>query len=315
MSKEDGEKPRGKRAIDGVLLLDKPVGWSSSAALGKARWLLQAAKAGHTGTLDPFADGLLPLCFGEATKFSRFLLAADKIYLATLKLGERTATADIEGEVIERRPVRVGHTDVERVLPRFLGDILQIPPMHSALKRDGRPLYEYARRGEVLERPARPVVIYAIDLITLAGDILVLRVRCGKGVYIRTLAEDIGAALGCGAHLQALRREAVAGFRVEDAVTLAQIEAREDSSRAALLLPVDTLIGDLPRIDLDPESAWQLSHGQSIWRAGLVQDAISRVYDPTGRLIGVCQVNAEGKLAPLRLMNTVPGTMQDKADA
>lgn len=295
---------RRRHKIDGVLLLDKPVGWTSNAALLKARWLMRAEKAGHTGTLDPFAEGLLPLCFGEATKFSRFLLDADKVYLATLKLGERTTTADTEGEIIECRPVQVSLADVERIIPDFLGDILQVPPMHSALKRDGRPLYEYARRGEVIEREARPVVIHHIEILALSADRLTVRVHCGKGVYIRTLAEDIGERLGCGAHLVFLRREAVGAFRIENAVTPEAIEALPDAQRETCLQPVDCLLDALPRMDLDAESAWQLSHGQPIWRSGLVQDQVVRTYAEDGRLLGVCQVNAEGKLAPLRLMNT-----------
>ena len=196
-----------KRKVDGVLLLDKPEGITSNLALQKAKRLFNAEKAGHTGTLDPFATGLLPLCLGEATKFSQFLLDADKVYLAEVHLGVRTRTADTEGEILETRPVAVSDADIARVLPAFLGEIDQVPPMYSAIKRDGRPLYEYARKGIELDRPARRVSVYAIDPVALNGDRLTLRVHSGKGLYVRTLAEDIGAVLGCGAHLSALRRE------------------------------------------------------------------------------------------------------------
>lgn len=296
--------PRRRRYLDGVLLFDKPVGWSSNAALQKVRWLLRAEKAGHTGTLDPFASGLLPICLGEATKFSQFLLNADKVYLAEVHLGVRTTTADPEGEVIESRPVNVDVAAVLAVLPQFIGDILQVPPMHSALKRDGKPLYEYARRGETLERPARPVVVHRIDLVALLGDRLTLRVHSGKGVYVRTLAEDIGAALGCGAHLCALRREAVGPFRLADGCDLPTLEIATESARDARLLPADCLLGDLTRLDLDIDSADQFSHGQAIWRSGLRVGAVYAVYAPDGGLLGVAEGDEDGKLAPKRLIAT-----------
>jgi len=293
-----------KRKIDGVLLLDKPAGMTSNQALQKSRWLFHAEKAGHTGTLDPFATGLLPLCLGEATKFSQFLLEADKTYLAEVQLGVRTSTGDPEGEILETRPVNVGRDDVERVLPRFTGDIMQVPPMHSALKRDGRPLYEYARMGIELEREARPVVVHSIDLIELDGSRLVLRVDCGKGLYVRTLAEDIGASLACGAHLQALRRERVGPFDLADAITLAELEALSPEERDAELEPADCLVESLPRLDLDLEASWQICHGQAIWQAGLVVGELQRIYDPTGRFLGVTEVNQDGKAAPRRLLAT-----------
>lgn len=291
-----------KRKIDGVLLLDKPAGMTSNQALQKARWLFGAKKAGHTGTLDPFATGLLPLCFGEATKFSQFLLDADKVYLAELRLGVRTATGDPEGEVLETRAVTAGRADVERALPPFVGEIMQVPPMHSALKRDGRPLYEYARKGIELERDARPVTVHAIETVSLAGDRLTLRVHCGKGLYVRTLAEDLGAALGCGAHLEALRRERSGPFDVADAVSLAELEALAPEARDAHLLPADLLVDALPRLDLDVEAAWQILHGQAIWHAGLAVGELLRIYGPEGRFLGMAEVDAEGKAAPRRLI-------------
>lgn len=295
-----------KRKVDGVLLLDKPEGITSNLALQKARRLFNAEKAGHTGTLDPFATGLLPLCLGEATKFSQFLLDADKVYLAELQLGVRTTTADPEGEVIETRPVAVTRSDIAGVLPRFLGDIDQVPPMHSAIKRDGRPLYELARKGVEVERQARRVVIHDIELVAFAGDRLTLRVHCGKGVYVRTLAEDVGAALGCGAHLAALRREEVGPFVIEDAVTLAELEAIAPEQRDAELLSPDCLVEDLTRLDLDVESAWQMRHGQAVWRAGLRVGELLRLYDPAGDFVGVAEVDFEGKVAPRRLLATAP---------
>ncbi|MDD5364286.1 MAG: tRNA pseudouridine(55) synthase TruB [Gallionellaceae bacterium] len=291
-----------KRKVDGVLLLDKPEGITSNLALQKAKRLYNAEKAGHTGTLDPFATGLLPLCLGEATKFSQFLLNADKVYLAEAQLGVRTTTADPEGEVIETRPVAVTEADVAAVLPRFIGAIDQVPPMHSALKRDGRPLYEYARKGIEIERQARRVQVYDIELVALRGDRLTLRVHSGKGLYVRTLAEDIGAVLACGAHLSALRREEVGPFAIADAVTLAELEAIDPEQRDQELLPPDCLIDDLPRLDLDIESTWQICHGQSIWRSGLRVGDLMRLYDPDGRFIGVAEVDLEGKAAPKRLL-------------
>lgn len=291
-----------KRKVDGVLLLDKAADVTSNLALQKVKRLYDAAKAGHTGTLDPFATGLLPICLGEATKFSQFLLAADKVYLAQLRLGVRTTTADPEGEVLETRPVAVTRDHVMAALPQFIGEILQTPPMHSALKRQGRPLYEYARAGIEVARAPRPVVVHALDFIGLDGPRLTLRVHCGKGLYVRTLAEDIGRALHCGAHLAALRREGVGPFDVRDSLSLPDLEGLSPEQRDELLRPPDCLVPHLSRLDLDLESAWQLCHGQAIWRAGLRVGEVMRVYGPDGRLLGVAEVDAEGKAAPRRLL-------------
>jgi tRNA pseudouridine55 synthase len=293
-----------RRKVDGVLLLDKPAGLTSNAALQKAKWLFQALKAGHTGTLDPFATGLLPLCLGEATKFSQFLLDADKTYLAEVHLGVRTTTGDPEGDIVEERPVEVSLAQVQAVLPRFIGQIMQTPPMHSALKKDGQPLYKLARKGIEIERAARPVTIYSIDIVALDGVSLMLRVHCGKGVYVRTLAEDIGAALGCGGSLSALRRETVGPFDIDDAISLARLEEIDPEKREAELDPVDCLVEGLERIDLDVESAWQIGHGQAIWRSGLNVGERLRLYDPAGHFIGVAEVDIEGKAAPRRLLAT-----------
>lgn len=290
-----------KRRVDGILLLDKPVGMTSNTALQKVKRLYQAVKAGHTGTLDPFASGLLPICLGEATKFSQTMLDADKVYRATVRLGVRTATGDPEGTVLKTRPVRVDEADVRRVLPRFTGEFLQTPPMHSALKVAGRPLYDYARQGVEIERKPRSVVVHRLELLDFRGDVFTLRVESGKGLYVRTLAEDLGEALGCGAHLLALVRLAVGPLRLEQAIGLEALEAMDLQKRDGRLLPVDTLLMDLPRLVLDPESAWQLSHGQPIWRAGLKVGERMRAYGPDGRLIGLVEVDADGRLAPKRL--------------
>lgn len=296
-----------KRRIDGVLLFDKPPGLSSNQALQKARWLYQAAKAGHTGTLDPFASGLLPLCFGEATKFSQTLLDADKVYWAELKLGVRTTTADPEGEVIETRPVGFDPDDLDPVLARFVGEFEQCPPMHSAIKKDGRPLYEYARQGIEVERAARRVRVDAIERLSWTGDRLVLRIRCGKGLYVRTLAEDIGAALGCGAHLSALRREAVGPFRIEDALGLDVLGALSEAERMARLLPVDALLGRLRPLNVGIEAEWQLLHGQPIWQPRLQVGEWMRAYGPGGRFIGLVEIDGEGRAAPRRLLASTFG--------
>jgi len=275
---------------------------TSNAALQKAKRLYQAAKAGHTGTLDPFATGLLPLCFGEATKFSQHLLEADKTYHAVLQLGVRTSTGDPEGSVLEGRPVHVTLADVQAMLPRFTGEYLQTPPMHSALKRDGRPLYSYAHQGLEVPREPRRVVVHQIEILDFAGDRLTLLIQCGKGFYVRTLADDLGEALGCGAHLLALTRLAVGTLRLEEATDLASLEALSPQARQSRLLPVDSLIAALPRLDLDTEAAWQLNHGQAIWRAGLRVGEHYRAYDPQGRFLGLVVVNDDGKAAPKRLV-------------
>lgn len=244
-----------RRALDGVLLLDKPVGLSSNDALIRAKRLYLAKKAGHTGTLDPLASGLLPLCFGEATKFSQDLLEADKTYEATMRLGVRTATGDAEGEVLDTRPVTCDRAAVEAVLPRFTGEIVQIPPMYSALKRDGKPLYEYARAGQTVEREGRNVTIHVLELLACELPDVTFRVTCSKGTYVRTLAEDLGEALGCGAHLTMLRRTGVGALTLEHAVTLDALSDADEASRDAWLQPVDALLSTFPMVRLDDECA------------------------------------------------------------
>jgi tRNA pseudouridine55 synthase len=254
-----------RRPVHGVLLLDKPLGLSSNQALQKAKWLLRADKAGHTGTLDPLATGVLPLCFGAATKFSQLHLDADKTYETTVRLGVRTSTADAEGEVLDTRPVNCTAGQVVEVLDRFMGEIDQVPPMHSALKKDGKALYEYAREGETVEREPRRVTVHDIELLDmqLVGEApqLRLRVRCSKGTYIRTLGEDIGEALGCGGHLIALRRTATGPFDVSEATTLAALESMADDQRLLALRPVEDLLAGHERVTLDAEHAGRFLSG------------------------------------------------------
>jgi tRNA pseudouridine55 synthase len=308
-------KKKTRLPINGVLLLDKPVGWSSNDALIKAKRLLNAIKAGHTGTLDPFATGLLPLCFGEATKFSADLLDADKTYQTVVHLGVSTNTGDTEGEVIQTREVNITEAQIQTVLGQFSGDILQVPPMYSALKRDGKPLYEYAREGITLEREARPVTIHLLEFVKYEAPFLTLNVRCSKGTYIRVLGEDIGNALGCGAHLNALRRTHVGHLILENTVTLDQLMEMSEEQRHALLAPVDALLSSFPEVLLNPELSKRFLQGQ---RISLAKEAIAhpselgrvRVYrvDPelgAKQLLGSAQLQEFGVLAPERLISTV----------
>lgn len=293
-----------RRRLDGVLLLDKTLGESSNRALQAARRLYDAEKAGHTGTLDPLATGLLPLCFGEATKFSSDLLNADKRYVAVVQLGVTTDTADTEGKVLRRRPVEVDRRAVEKALAAHTGEIDQIPPMYSALKRDGKPLYEYARAGIELERAARRASIHRLDLLDasdLAGGRFVVEVLCSKGTYVRTLAADIGEFLGCGAHLAGLRRTGIGVLDVAAAHSLAQLEALAAEARDALLLPPDSLVANLAEARLDAADAVRLRHGQSVRWSGEA-GARLRAYDHEDRFIGVCRQTVDGWLQPQRLV-------------
>ncbi len=297
-----------RRPVHGVVLLDKPVGLSSNQALQRVKWLLRAEKAGHTGTLDPLATGVLPLCFGAATKFSQLHLDADKTYETTLRLGEKTSTGDAEGEVIERRPVTCTVGQVVEVLDRFTGPIQQLPPMHSALKKDGKALYEYARAGVEVERTPRAVTIHELELLavdlTSAAPSLRLRVHCTKGTYIRTLGEDIGEALGCGAHLSALRRVATGGFGLERCLTLEQIEALPDEQRLSVVLPADTLLDGHQRVTLDSDNAARFLSGMR--RRGPWADAehVAVYGDRPPALLGTAHVKA-GELIPGRLLSPI----------
>ena len=272
--------------MHGVLLLDKPLGWSSNDALQKAKWLLRATKAGHTGTLDPLATGLLPLCFGAATKFSQLQLDADKTYAAVVRLGQKTSTGDAEGDVIEERAeaaLAVTQQDVDRVQKQFTGPIQQTPPMHSALKKDGKPLYEYARAGVEVAREARAVTIYELDMalarMNNTYSAINIVAKCSKGTYIRTLGEDLGEALGCGAHLSALRRTGTSGFNVSQCVTLQALEAMTDDERLACLLPVESLLTDHTVVILDSDNAGRFSSGLRRRGAWPDADAVA-VYGP-----------------------------------
>jgi len=285
--------------MDGALLVDKPLGVTSNFALQKVKRLLAAKKAGHAGTLDPLASGLLIALFGEATKFAGLLLDSDKEYLATLKLGETTATGDAEGAILKSSPVEVSAAELREVLKRFHGEIEQVPPMHSALKRDGVPLYKLARRGESVERKPRRVRILELEMLDFQKPLLEIRVRCSKGTYVRTLAEDIGAALGCGAHLAGLRRTASGQFRVDDAIAVDVLEGMAPAERRARLLGLDALLAELPRIDLDAGLAAKLRNGQSL-TLQTSPEGISAVYGPGGALIGIGRAE-EGILRPLRL--------------
>jgi tRNA pseudouridine55 synthase len=297
------KKPRD--LVDGVLLIDKPVGLSSNDALTKVKRIINAKKAGHTGTLDPFATGLLPLCFGEATKFSQDLLEADKTYLAKVHLGVTTTTGDTEGETVETRPVAVTNEQIEAALVKFRGPIMQVPPMYSALKRDGKALYEYARAGITLEREARAVTIHALEMLDYEAPFLTIRVTCSKGTYIRVLGEDIGAVLGCGAHLNQLRRIGVGNLSIDGMVTLEALQAIENP--LSLLAPVDALLSSFPRVDLTPELAKRFLNGQ---RLALNREPVSlpdekgrvRVYIE-GKLLGTAILQDWGVLQPERLIS------------
>ena len=295
-----------RRPVHGVLLLDKPLGWSSNDALQKVKWLLRAEKAGHTGTLDPLATGVLPLCFGAATKFSQLQLEADKTYEAVAQLGVKTSTGDAEGEVIQERPVHVTEDDLAQVVPRFTGLIQQIPPMHSALKKDGKALYEYARAGIEIERDAREVTIHALKVmlepVDTAQPAIKMIVKCSKGTYIRTLGEDIGEALECGAHLTALRRVDTGGFQIAQCVTLEALEAMTEDERMNCLMPVESLLGDHTVVTLDVENTGRFLNGVRR-RGDWPDDGKVAVYGESPHaLLGTAHVQA-GELIPGRLLS------------
>ncbi|GAB4400278.1 MAG: tRNA pseudouridine(55) synthase TruB [Rhodoferax sp.] len=296
-----------RRPVHGVLLLDKPLGWSSNDVLQKAKWLLRAEKAGHTGTLDPLATGVLPLCFGAATKFSQVQLDADKTYQATLVLGRTTSTGDAEGQTVCERPVRVCAEQVQQVAQRFLGSVAQTPPMYSALKHQGRPLYAYARAGQTVERAARTVTIYALNLTLTQSEYaqatIEMIVTCSKGTYVRTLAEDIGEALGCGAHLSRLRRLDTGGLNIADALTLDAWTELTDTQRVARLLPVAVLLRGHTAVTLDDANAARFLSG--LRRRGHWADTpTAAVYALDGTLLGSARIQG-GELIPVRLLSAI----------
>ena len=295
-----------RRVLDGVLLLDKPLGLSSNDALIRAKRIYLAKKAGHTGTLDPLATGLLPLCFGEATKFSQDLLEADKTYEATMRLGVRTTTGDAEGEALETRDVTCDEAAIHAAMAQFRGEIAQIPPMYSALKRDGKPLYEYARAGQTVEREGRQVTIHALDMIACALPDVTFRVTCSKGTYVRTLAEDIGEMLGCGAHLVALRRTGVGALTLEHAVTLDALSDATPDARDSWLQPVDALLSTFPAVHLDADATRRFLQGQRL-KLSDIADAPAdgdrvRVYAREDSVCWASRKRAKGVLAPERLV-------------
>jgi len=285
----------------GVLLLDKAEGWSSTRALGRSKRLLSLRKAGHTGTLDPFATGLLPLVFGEATKFSRFLIDAPKEYRATLCLGRTSTSGDPEGQISEPRAVAVTSAQIDDVTRAFIGVQQQIPPMHSALHHEGKRLYELAREGVEVERAPREVEIHALEVLGISGENLTISVKCSKGTYIRTLAEDIGKRLGCGAYLTALRRTGVSGFRIDEAVTLEQLEADGERARERLL-PPEVLVRGLPERQLDVAQAAAIAHGQPIDAPGPAGEVA--LFAPGHVFVGVGMASDRGRVTALRLLAT-----------
>lgn len=293
---------RIKRNISGVLLLDKPLGYSSNQALQKVKWLFQAAKAGHTGTLDPLATGILPICLGEATKFAQTITDADKTYIAEIQFGVTTTTGDAEGEVLQTKPVHFTQQQLAAVCQQMTGEIEQMPPMYSALKHEGKPLYEYARAGIEVQRKKRKVMIHEVAITTFEQSKARIQVTCSKGTYIRTLAEDIGAALGCGGHLTGLRRTETAGYEIVKTSTIDQLESMSLEARDALLLPVDTMLHALPKVVLDKDSAFYLLQGQAVWLPGKIPDSFLRVYEEDGRFLGMGQLDEEGRVAPKRLI-------------
>lgn len=301
MRAQSGQAPR-TRAVDAVLLLDKPAGMTSQTAVTAVKKLFNAAKAGHTGTLDPMATGLLPVALGEATKFSSVLLDASKGYLATIRLGTTTTTGDLEGEVKETRAVVVEPDQIERVLARFRGEIVQTPPMYSALKHAGKPLYRYAREGKEIAREARLITITRLTLEAMRGMDLEVTVECSKGTYVRVLAEDIGSALGCGACLAALKRIRVGGFGVSEAVGLDALAAMSATERERCLLPVDALLADVPSLGLDPDEANHIMNGRAIDCQRAPHGTLVRLYGPDRIFLGLAHASAAGQVQPRRLV-------------
>jgi tRNA pseudouridine55 synthase len=295
------------RDVHGILLLDKPAGLTSNEALQKVKRLFNARKGGHTGSLDRGATGLLPLCFGEATKFSSFLLEADKHYLACCRLGRETTTGDAEGEVIREAPVpELDRDRVEAVLEGFRGSIQQVPPMYSALKHKGKRLYELAYQGIEVQREAREVSVHSLELIDFDGRELLIDVHCSKGTYIRTLAEDIGKALGCGAHISRLRRTGTGPFREEEMIGLEELEelaARGRDALDACLLSIDTVIREMPRVEMTDTVAYYLKQGQPVIIPHAPTKGLLRIYTAEREFLGVGEVLDDGRIAPRRLVS------------
>ena len=303
-----GRRRKG-RNISGIVLLDKPLGITSNRALQIVKRLYNAAKAGHTGSLDPLATGLLPLCLGEATKVSGFLLDADKSYLATLKLGVKTFSADAEGEVIETRPVEnYSKKQINAAIEHFLGDIEQVPPMHSALKVDGQPLYKLAHQGVVIERKSRSVHIFGIEVLRHEGDEIDIEVHCSKGTYIRTLAEDIGEKLGCGAHLSALRRTASGPFDLEESITIEQLEQFAEKTNEQgfdeldnQLMPAEEALYDWESVDLSADATFYILRGQAVQVPNAPTSGLVRLFSEEKGFLGIGEIMDDGRVKPTRL--------------
>ncbi len=302
-------RPRKKgRDIHGVFLLDKPQGMSSNDILQKVKRIFQANKAGHTGALDPLATGMLPICLGEATKFSQFLLDSDKRYQVTAKLGERTDTSDAEGQVVETKAVNVTESDIQQALAQFRGDILQVPTMFSALKHQGKPLYEYARAGITVEREARPITIFELKFIAYEAPFLTLEVHCSKGTYIRTLVDDLGEVLGCGAHVTVLRRLAVADYPIAAMMSYADLQNMAENQPLEvldkLLLPMDTAVSTLPKINLNEQQTKAVGFGQRVKFENVEQIyGLVRLFSNTAQFLGVAEITADDVIRPNRMIN------------
>lgn len=302
-------RPRKKgRDVHGVFLLDKPQGVSSNDIMQKVKRLFKANKAGHTGALDPLATGMLPICLGEATKFSQFLLDSDKRYVVTAKLGERTDTSDAEGQVVQSREVNVAEADILAALPAFRGEILQVPTMFSALKHNGKPLYEYARAGVTVEREARPITIFELKFIDYQAPFLTLEVHCSKGTYIRTLVDDLGEALGCGAHVTMLRRLAVADYPIEEMMPIEDLALLADTFPSSeldrLLLPMDTAVASLPQLNLTAEQTKAVGFGQRVkFENTQALSGLVRLFSENGQFLGIAEITAGNIIRPNRMVN------------
>ncbi len=288
--------------VHGILLLNKPRGLSSNQALQKARRLFNAKKAGHTGSLDPIATGLLPLCFGEATKVSQYLLESPKRYVAGVRFGVSTTTCDTEGEVVKQTECSVSQEQVQKLLKRFQGEIQQVPPMYSALKHNGQPLYKLARQGIEVERPARSVCVYEVNILSMDNNLLMLDLTVSSGFYVRSLAYDLGEILGCGGHIESLQRTSVGGFDLNQAVSLEALESLSDDERTAQLISADKGITFLPPVELSIDAAYYLVQGQPVKVANAPDSGLVRLYDKNKHFIGIGKVLDDGRVAPKRLL-------------
>ncbi|GGA84960.1 tRNA pseudouridine synthase B [Neiella marina] len=313
-------KRRKGRPVDGVILVDKPTGMSSNGVMIKVRGMFAAQKAGHTGALDPLATGMLPICLGEATKFSQFLLDADKKYRVVARLGQRTTTSDADGDLVSEKPVAVTEAQVEQALVQFRGDIQQVPTMFSALKHEGKPLYHYARQGIHIDRPARPIHVFSFEIVALDDVWLTMDVHCSKGTYVRTLVDDLGEVLGCGAHVAELRRTHVAHYPTEQMMTLEQLQALRDKADSAELpagefldqhlLPMDSPVVALPEVELDHQSCDFVRQGRTVQVGFGAPQGQVRIKSECGEFLGVGDVSDEGQLAPKRLVVPVSARQQ-----